>query len=409
MAGVDVFLRREIFGRRLTRSARAVIIPAPELRIDQIGLPKCVADTIFQGLLDGQRQIVLVNRNPTLQRRGLLALRPVIYSSEAPVFRLPLGVLKTLAADFDGDQASVVALEKEESLREAEQLLLPGCENLRVDPFRDGEPAFPLVKELSCRKAESDLAINGELLQEDWCAKHAELIDKRIKALGDGWAPPYSAPDFIHALREQMANEKDGQKRLEALKLQVLWNPEDAKAWSELGTALKQLEPHAPQVGDWRDLADLEMRTVYNSVRTKGRYGGVLRRQLFCRAFGDQHTFRRSIEALHAITEPLVQSALSCKSVKSFTFPVQAFFRDPERHKAALQNIDPKKDEMGRTIGSCFNEEKLRKALGKSVEPTGLLAWFAKPTFESLLRIITKGDSSEEIAPPEDPRTAWYV
>ncbi|MBM3676882.1 MAG: hypothetical protein FJW96_03220, partial [Actinobacteria bacterium] len=163
--GAGGFLRREVLGRRLTRSARAVIVPRPDLHIDQIAIPDWMAARLFEGLPDANRRLVLVNRNPTLHRRGLLALRPVIDpSNSSHVFGVPLGILRALGADFDGDQMNVVVLETDAALTEAEQLL-PGAAGLRSDPFRRGKPAFPLCGELADAAAEEALAGDGASTQ----------------------------------------------------------------------------------------------------------------------------------------------------------------------------------------------------------------------------------------------------
>ncbi len=409
MSGVDVFLRREVLGRRLTRSARAVIVPDPSLRIDQIRIPAKVTEAIFEDLPEDSpsRQIVLVNRNPTLQRRGLLALRPVVDYSGSTVFGLPLGVLKTLAADFDGDQASVVALCSGDALREAEDLLLPGSKGMRSDPFLRHkqflqesksvaelgyEPAFPLVKEMSTPDAERSLASLASVTQLEWVSKHKDLVDDRIDNLGDGWESPYDSVNIVEAMKETIDKSKDKKKRNELGRLLSFWQGKKAE--------------------DWIKFAEEEMEIVYTSVRKKGRYGGVLRRQLYRRPFTTFEQFRKSIEALHAVTEPLVQAALSCKSGDgTFKFPIEKFFKEPSKNVAALMEIAPVFNDSGEEVASQFDEATLCEFLGESVDPQNLLAWLAKPSFQALLSEIATSETStdDKRTYTDDPRLSWFL
>ena len=64
--GAEAFVERDVLGRRLTRSARAVIVPDPGLRIDEIRLPKSVSESIFEGLMPAQQKRVLVHQESTV-------------------------------------------------------------------------------------------------------------------------------------------------------------------------------------------------------------------------------------------------------------------------------------------------------------------------------------------------------
>ena len=182
-------------------------------------------------------------------------MHPVIDNSDTPVFGLPVGILKQLNADFDGDQACVVALETESALNEAERLL-SGAETLRADPFRPNQPAFPLCKELASPNEESALACDADATQEEWCRKHADLVCRQVHAAGDGWNSPVTM-DGINAHVD-------------------FWKGLSEKKWLERSVG--------------------EMETVYVSVRKKGQLGGVLRRQLYRRSFADLASFQNSVE-----------------------------------------------------------------------------------------------------------------
>jgi hypothetical protein len=375
--GAGAFLRRQILGRRLTRSARAVIVPNPELRIDQIGVPRFVLDELFCGLREANRQLLLVNRNPTLHWRGLLALRPVADEHNRPVFQLPLGILRVMGADFDGDQVSVVALETPDALEEALRLL-PGSAALRIDPFRIDRPAFPLLRELSAVERELELAKRADLSQDEWCRLHQQLLRDLLSEAGDGWSA---------------AQEASGAQM-------VLW-----KGLSER---------------EWLDRAHQEMEKVY-AVRQKGQLGGILRRQLYRQEFVDHQKFQEAVAALQAVTERLTQEALSVKTHPSVgerpvdqssgsrprkakrAFSPSTFFEDPSSAKTFLATLDDP------TLGPLDPEAVCAK-LKPAKQPTGLLAWLARPTLKTLIKLMV--DPSANQPPPrheEDPRIAWFL
>jgi len=375
--GAGAFLRRQVLGRRLSRSARAVIVPNPELRIDQIGVPRFVLDELFSGLPEENRQLLLVNRNPTLHWRGLLALRPVADEHNRPVFQLPLGILRVMGADFDGDQVSVVALETPDALKEALRLL-PGSEALRIDPFRIDRPAFPLLRELSAVEREWEVARLADLSQDEWCQRHQLLLRELLSEAADGWSA---------------AEEGSGAHM-------VFW-----KGLSE---------------SEWLERAHQEMEKVY-AVRQKGQRGGVLRRQLYRQEFANHQTFREAVAAIQAVTERLTQQALSVKTHPSVSetsidqrpggrpkqarraFSPSKFFDDPSSEKTFLAALDDP------TLAPLDPEAVCAK-LGPAGQPTGLLAWLARPTLKTLVELLV--DPSANQPPPrheEDPRIAWFL
>jgi hypothetical protein len=291
----------------------------------------------------------------------LLALRPVIEESTSPVFGLPLGVLQVLGADFDGDQATVVALETVEALAAAERLL-PGASALRLDPFRPGHPAFPLLHELSAPAEEARVAANTGHTQPEWCAAHYELLQASVGADPDGWI----------AAQEALKEKRN----------KNLWEGLDET--------------------DWLQIAEKEMRHVYKTVRKKGQFGGALRRELYRQDYTDQASFYAAVAALQAVTERLVQTALSVKTGESLAaFDAEAFFEDPASgaSEKSLRALDPTLD-----YGS------VGRALGTRSEPTGLLEWLARPTAGTLLNAIASShDKDPAAAETDDPRVSWFL
>lgn len=372
--GVGTFVKRELLGRRLSRSARAVIVPAPDLRVDEIRVPQEICDIIFEGLPSAQRRLVLVNRNPTLTRRGLLALKPVPDPNNNPVFGMPLGLLSSMAADFDGDQACIVALETKEAIDQAEELLMPGCSTLRHRDFEPSKPAFALVKELSVPGKESQLAQMdvSEISQDEWCNNHYQIQTERIEELSDGW-------ESIH---EMKSTEK------------------------KLVTADKLWKVLTEQ--EWKSQAKAEMNTVYTSVRKKGQFGGILRQQVFRRRFNQDSQladFYRGVSAVHAVTEPLTQAALSSKSGGgSIKSKPRKFFDSPDNNSELF-------DEIETHFGNEreYDRNTLTTALNHVADPDPDWSFLEFLTSPTLLQLL---DSQSQISPNiniNDPRIGWYL
>lgn len=360
--GVHAFLRREVLGRRLTRSARAVIVPRPDLRIDQVMIPQYVAIKLFEGLPDENKRVVLINRNPTLHRLGIFALRPVPLETDAPVFGLPLGILKVLGADFDGDQATLVALETPEALKEAERLLPGATKALRQDPFRVDMPAFPLLQEFSDLRKEQELAaVVDEVTQEDWCELHRRLLNKLIKEEGAGWN------------RRLMTEYEEDNRDL----------------WDGL------------EEDEWLSRAQAKMEYIYSAVRRKGRFGGVLRRELYRQPFKNEDTFWETTAALQAVTERLVQSTLTTKTGEGAAkFNAKKYFAEPssEASREALKDLELKNLSPLLNLGEIKDPAQLLNRIQGSED--SLSSWLkSQPWFAELDDYIQRSSSNPDEVP----------
>ncbi|HDS28996.1 MAG TPA: DNA-directed RNA polymerase subunit beta', partial [Candidatus Acetothermia bacterium] len=161
-------LRRNLLGRRVDYSGRAVIVVDPTLRLHQCGLPKKMALELFKPLilhhletttfsdfdeiknraLMGEmpevwdildklikKHPVLLNRAPTLHRLSMQAFEPVLVDGEA-IHIHPL-ICPPYNADFDGDQMAVHLPLSEEAIREARELMAAPRNILSPS---DGEP-----------------------------------------------------------------------------------------------------------------------------------------------------------------------------------------------------------------------------------------------------------------------------
>ena len=147
-------LRRNLLGRRVDYSGRAVIVVDPTLKLHQCGLPKKMALELFkpfilhhletttfsdfdeiknQAMMGEMPEVwdildrlikdhpVLLNRAPTLHRLSMQAFEPVLVDGEA--IHIHPFVCPPYNADFDGDQMAVHLPLSEEAIAEARTLM----------------------------------------------------------------------------------------------------------------------------------------------------------------------------------------------------------------------------------------------------------------------------------------------
>ncbi len=146
--------RRNLLGKRVDYSGRSVIVVGPELKLNECGLPKKIALEIFKPFIIQQlikkelahnvrgaghlieagipevwdileettkKNLVLLNRAPTLHRLGIQAFKPILI--EGLAIRLHPLVCTAFNADFDGDQMAVHLPLSEEAQEEARKLM----------------------------------------------------------------------------------------------------------------------------------------------------------------------------------------------------------------------------------------------------------------------------------------------
>ena len=147
-------LRRNLLGRRVDYSGRAVIVVDPKLKLSQCGIPKKMAlelfkpfilhhletitfsdfDEIKNKALRGEmpevwdileklvkEHPVLLNRAPTLHRLSIQAFEPVLVDGDA--IHIHPFVCPPYNADFDGDQMAVHLPLSPEAIKEARELM----------------------------------------------------------------------------------------------------------------------------------------------------------------------------------------------------------------------------------------------------------------------------------------------
>ncbi len=153
--GKKGIFRKNLLGKRVDYSGRAVIVGDATLLIDQCGLPKSIALEIYKPfvmheLLESgeatnvkvakdiieakedevwdhleriiSKRPVLLNRAPTLHKYSIQAFYPILVEGDA-IHLHPL-VCKAFNADFDGDQMSVHVLLTDEAVQEAKDKVM---------------------------------------------------------------------------------------------------------------------------------------------------------------------------------------------------------------------------------------------------------------------------------------------
>jgi hypothetical protein len=114
------------YGERGLFTARSVLAPGYDLRIDQLGLPEDIAWPLFAPLLSGwaweaidergdrqktliedlmRESVVVLNRAPTLETTAIAAFQPVLVAGRSILLH-PL-CCRMFNGDYDGDQAAV--------------------------------------------------------------------------------------------------------------------------------------------------------------------------------------------------------------------------------------------------------------------------------------------------------------
>ncbi len=176
LKGKEGRFRKNLLGKRVDYSGRAVIVVGPHLKLHQCGLPKEMALELFkpyvmkalvdqkltQNIKTAKRMIdrmhpavwdaleevikdhpVLLNRAPTLHRFGIQAFEPILVDGKAIQVH-PL-VCPPFNADFDGDQMAVHVPLSAAAQAEARVLMLSS--NNLFSPA-DGQPTMSPMQDI---------------------------------------------------------------------------------------------------------------------------------------------------------------------------------------------------------------------------------------------------------------------
>ncbi|MCR4289503.1 MAG: hypothetical protein NUV86_04500, partial [Candidatus Scalindua sp.] len=135
LKGKKGLLRQSILGKRCNYSGRSVIVPDPYISMDEIVVPWEIAKVLYPenkeipAMESGTKMLledkyVLLTRAPSLHKYSVQAFRPIIENG-TKAFKVNPSICQGFNADFDGDQMSLFTLQNEESLKEADERLLP--------------------------------------------------------------------------------------------------------------------------------------------------------------------------------------------------------------------------------------------------------------------------------------------
>ncbi|BBA85086.1 DNA-directed RNA polymerase subunit beta' [endosymbiont of Rhynchophorus ferrugineus] len=164
--------RQNLLGKRVDFSGRSVIIPGPNLKLNQCGIPKKIAIELFKPFIYGKLEYlkisssikmskkilnkedpiildiledimkdhpILLNRAPTLHRLGIQSFDPVLINGES--IQLHPLVCSAYNADFDGDQMAIhVPLTIESQLES--RILMMSVNNI-LSPANGDPVIFP--------------------------------------------------------------------------------------------------------------------------------------------------------------------------------------------------------------------------------------------------------------------------
>ncbi|MCL0092170.1 DNA-directed RNA polymerase subunit beta' [Dehalococcoidia bacterium] len=177
LRGKQGHFRQNLLGKRVDYSGRSVIVPGPELKLHQCGLPKRMALELFKPFVmrqliarglaynvrNAKRTVeqgnpivwdileevvqdhpVLLNRAPTLHRLGIQAFQPVLIDDSA--IQLHPLVCAAFNADFDGDQMAVHIPLSRLTIEEAREVML-SSKNMLLPS--SGEPVVVPTMELA--------------------------------------------------------------------------------------------------------------------------------------------------------------------------------------------------------------------------------------------------------------------
>jgi len=168
--------RQNLLGKRVDYSGRSVIVVGPDLRLNQVGVPKQMALEIFKPfvikkilekelaynvrsasrLIEDETdevwaileevvkdKLVIINRAPTLHRLGIQAFEPILI--EGKVIRIHPMVCKAFNADFDGDQMAVHLPLSNFAQKEAREKMLASLNLLKPAA---GTPSVTLYQDM---------------------------------------------------------------------------------------------------------------------------------------------------------------------------------------------------------------------------------------------------------------------
>ncbi len=148
LLGKDGYIRNVAISRRLYNSARMVIVPRPDLDVDEILLPKELKKlwNIEKG------DYILINRQPSLHRHSIQAFRVRGFWNEYAL-GFPILACEGFNADFDGDTVAVYYPEQTEEILKELKRMTP-----KAVPFKQGsgDLAWSISQDFKCHGLSKD-------------------------------------------------------------------------------------------------------------------------------------------------------------------------------------------------------------------------------------------------------------
>ncbi len=286
LSGKQGRFRQNLLGKRVDYSGRSVIVVGPNLKLNQVGIPREMALELFKphvlreilmrGYASNLRSAkaflelrsdevwdileelvvdhpVLLNRAPSLHRLSVLGFYPVLVDGSA--IQLHPNVCAGFNADFDGDAMAVHLPITKKAIEEVKELMLSTHNLIRP---ATGEPiAFPNKEQilgtyyLTSIPASEEIRKDEELRifssEEEVLLAHAVGqvgLREKIKAVigGEVLVTSVGRIIFNQALPEflRFYNDKAGAKEVKGFIEQALSRESD-EAVSELIDAIKEL------------------------------------------------------------------------------------------------------------------------------------------------------------------------
>lgn len=173
LSGKNGIFRKLVFGKRIESSARSVITGDPTLDIDEVYIPKVLANNLFQKctipeILDREYfldpnikltkeqcipgieaicrikngDLVFINRQPTLSYGSILTFRAKIRKDNVKTIGIHPNVTKTFNADFDGDEMNIFCFPPSPDLEKCHITNFPEC----ISSIQDSKTKEYMIK-----------------------------------------------------------------------------------------------------------------------------------------------------------------------------------------------------------------------------------------------------------------------
>ena len=138
--GKNSTVYREAKGQKITGAARAVITNNTSVDEDEVEIGYMLLPSLYPALykkytdengtnLDAineeiQNKLLLLNRQPTIGEKSMLALKPVFSADESTRYVIQINpiIVDSLAGDMDGDVVNLIALYSRDAIEEAKDL-----------------------------------------------------------------------------------------------------------------------------------------------------------------------------------------------------------------------------------------------------------------------------------------------